>query len=75
MDDYNNILNIVMTTEFRKGTGWNRTRIGWFWGGMTVQGVLPYYYNLITQPGRTQIVDRCFYNTMADEPECMYVHY
>lgn len=71
IQDYNNIVDIEMTTIFAKGSGWNRSRIGWFWGGMTVQGVLPYYYNLITHPGRTQIVDRCFYNTMADVPECM----
>ena len=42
---------------------------------MTVQGVLPYYYNLVTAKGRKQIVDRCYYNTMADTPECMYVKF
>lgn len=50
-----------MTTEFRRGSAWNGSKIGWFWGGMTVQGVLPYYYNLITAKGRAQIVDRCTY--------------
>ena len=40
---------------------------------MTVQGVLPYYYNTpaLTTPGRTKILDRCIYNTMADVPECL----
>ena len=39
---------------------------------MTVQGVLPYYYNFpITSPGRSQVIDRCYYNTMADTPECL----
>lgn len=60
-----------MTTEFRMGSAWNGSKIGWFWGGMTVQGVLPYYYNAVTSPGRSQIVDRCIYNTMADVDECM----
>lgn len=50
-----------MTTEFRSGSAWNGSKIGWFWGGMTVQGILPYYYNLITSKGRAQIVDRCTY--------------
>jgi hypothetical protein len=59
-----------MTTEFKKHHGWNSSHIGWFWGGMTVQGILPYYYNRITTPGRSKIVDRCYYNTMADTPEC-----
>lgn len=59
-----------MTTEFRKYHGWNASNIGWYWGGMTVQGILPYYYHKITTPGRSAIVDRCYYNTMADTPEC-----
>jgi hypothetical protein len=37
---------------------------------MTVQGVLPYYYNVLTAPGRSEKVDRCIYNTMADTPPC-----
>ena len=67
---YTDLVNIVMNTEFFQGGGWNRSKIGWFWGGMTVQGVLPYYYNRIATPGRSQIVDRCFYNTMADTDPC-----
>ncbi len=47
-----------------------RSKIGWFWGGMTVQGVLPYYYNKVAPPGGSQIVDRCYYNTMADTEPC-----
>jgi hypothetical protein len=45
MDDYSKLIHILMNTEFAQGGGWNRSKIGWFWGGMTVQGVLPYYYN------------------------------
>jgi hypothetical protein len=52
IDDYLNLINIELTTEFSKGKGWNRSTIGWFWGGMTVQGILPYYYNRVTRPGR-----------------------
>eukprot|EP01038_Epipyxis_sp_PR26KG_P010758 gene10758-14448_t len=70
LSDYTNIIDIIMTTEFRKGGGWNRTRIGWCWGGMTIQGVLPYYYNIITQPYRSTKLDRCYYNTMADTEPC-----
>lgn len=68
--DYLNVMNIMLTTEFRKGKGWNSSHIGWFWGGMTVQGVLPYYYNKVTEPGRSKVLDRCYYNTMADTDEC-----
>ncbi len=68
--DYRAIIDTEMTTEFKKFHGWNSSHIGWFWGGMTVQGILPYYYNRVTSPGRSHIVDRCYYNTMADTPEC-----
>jgi hypothetical protein len=70
--DFRAIIDTIMTTEFVSGGAWNRTKIGWFWGGMTVQGILPYYYNRVTQPNiyRRKIVDRCLYNTMADTKEC-----
>ena len=70
IQDYDNIINIIMNTEFHKGRGWNRSEIGWFWGGMTIQGELPYYYNRVTTPNRSLIIDRCKYNTMADTAEC-----
>jgi len=78
LQDYRNIIDVVMTKEFMMGSGWNGSKIGWFWGGMTVQGVLPYYYNAgnipgqsaLTAYGRRVIVDRCIYNTMADSDEC-----
>ena len=70
LDDYKNIINIMTTVEFNFGKGWNSSKIGWFWGGMTVQGVLPYYYNRVTAQNRSLKVDRCLYNTMADVPEC-----
>ena len=69
-EDYTNIINVMMTTEFRKGSAWNGTKIGWFWGGMTVQGVLPYYYRKVSNPDRMVKLDRCYYNTMADTPAC-----
>lgn len=60
-----------MTTEFRKYRGWNASHIGWYWGGMTVQGILPYYYHRLSAPNRSLIVDRCEYNSMADTPDCL----
>lgn len=72
IEDYRAIIHTEMNTQFRIYQGWNSSHIGWFWGGMTVQGILPYYYNRISAPNRTQILDRCIYNTMADTPECRY---
>eukprot|EP01041_Mallomonas_annulata_P008674 gene8674-17907_t len=70
IQDYLNIVNIVMTVPFRNGGGWNNSHVGWYWGGMTIQGVLAYYYYLVTTPGRSLKVDRCIYNTMADTIPC-----
>ncbi len=35
MNDYLNLVNIMTTVEYRRGLGWNMSKIGWFWGGMT----------------------------------------
>ena len=75
--DFRGIVDTLMTTEFKSGGAWNGSKIGWFWGGMTVQGILPYYYNRVSinpmKPNvtRKRIIDRCIYNTMADTPECL----
>lgn len=70
IDDYLNLINIMITTEFVIDRGWNATDVGWYWGGMTIQGLLPYYYYIVTSPKRIKMVDRCLYNTMADTPQC-----
>lgn len=36
---------VVKTTPFT-GKGWGGSMIGLFWGGITVQGLLPYYYTV-----------------------------
>eukprot|EP01038_Epipyxis_sp_PR26KG_P011445 gene11445-15332_t len=70
IEDYSNIIELLMTTEFNNGGGWNNSKVGWFWGGMTIQGILPYYYNRVTIPDRSVKIDRCIYNTMADTEPC-----
>jgi lipopolysaccharide biosynthesis glycosyltransferase len=69
IDDYLNLVNIMLTTEFVLDRGWNNSGVGWYWGGMTIQGLLPYYYYLVSSPKRIKMVDRCLYNTMADTKE------
>ena len=74
IDDYMNLVNIMITTDFVMGEGWNNSGVGWYWGGMTIQGLLPYYYYVVTSSKRIKIVDRCLYNTMADTDECKNKH-
>ena len=47
--------------------GWGGSRIGNFWGGQTIQGIVPYFYHVL-HPGEAQEMNRCVYNCMVDNP-------
>lgn len=47
--------------------GWEGSKIGNFWGGQTIQGIMPYYYNIV-HPERALELNRCEYNCMVDNP-------
>jgi hypothetical protein len=47
--------------------GWGGSKIGNFWGGQTIQGIMPYYYHII-HPDRGLELNRCQYNNMVDNP-------
>lgn len=47
--------------------GWEGSHIGNFWGGQTIQGIMPYYYNIV-HPERALELNRCEYNCMVDNP-------
>lgn len=49
------------------GRGWGGSRIGNFWGGQTIQGIIPYFYYSV-HPGDGQELNRCIYNCMVDNP-------
>jgi len=70
LSDYDKLISTIINTEFYAGSGWNRSLIGHFWGGKTIQGLLPYYYNVVAAPNRSLMLDRCVYNTMVDTKEC-----
>jgi hypothetical protein len=38
------VLDIVKEGDFREGSGWRGSGIGWTYGGRTIQGVLPFYF-------------------------------
>ena len=47
--------------------GWGGSKIGNFWGGQTIQGIVPYFYYSI-HPGQALELNRCEYNCMVDNP-------
>ena len=58
---------IVTEGDFRAGGGWGGSGAGAYWGGMTIQGLLAYYYRIL-KPGTGLDVSRCVYNCMVDNP-------
>ena len=69
LETYHEFVNIVKEGDYRdeKGKrGWGGI-VGPFHGGMTIQGLLPWYYEYL-HPGRAVELNRCVYNSMADNP-------
>ena len=66
LEVYQELVQIILKGDFRKGTGWDGI-CGWYYGGMTIQGLLPYYFEHL-HPGRAVELHRCVYNNMAANP-------
>eukprot|EP00977_Amphora_coffeiformis_P009226 scaffold2102_cov161-Amphora_coffeaeformis.AAC.10 len=63
---YEEFRQIVRKGDFREGKGWGGV-VGPFYGSMTFQGLIPYYYNYL-HPGQSVELNRCIYNQMCDNP-------
>ena len=50
--------------------GWEGTHHGHYWGGMTVQGLLPFYFAERAEPSASLEADRCVVNAMFDQAKC-----
>mmetsp|Transcript_12227 Transcript_12227/g.17394 ORF Transcript_12227/g.17394 Transcript_12227/m.17394 type:complete len:474 (-) Transcript_12227:170-1591(-) len=66
MDAYKEYVDIVREGDFREGKGW-AGKVGPFYGSMTFQGLVPYYYDVL-HPGTAVELNRCVYNQMCDNP-------
>ena len=63
---YKEFQQIIRVGDFRAGSGWGG-EVGPFYGSMTFQGIIPYYYNFV-HPHSGLELNRCYVNTMADNP-------
>jgi len=61
------LVSVVRQGDFRAGSGWGGTSTGNYWGGMTIQGLVPYFFEKL-HPGTGRAVDNCVYNNMANNP-------
>ena len=59
--------DLAQEGDWRGGAGWGGSGIGYFFGGPTIQGIVPYFFSHL-RPGSAEILERCTYNNMADNP-------
>lgn len=67
MQVFEEFQDIIRKGDFRQGSGWGGKGYGPFYGSMTFQGIIPYYYDEL-HPGTAVELNRCIYNQMADNP-------
>jgi hypothetical protein len=63
---YQEFVNIVKEGDYHIKGGWGK-KVGPFYGGMTIQGLLPYFFEYL-HPGHAVELNRCVYNNMSDNP-------
>lgn len=51
------LVAVVCQGDWKVGAGWRGSQIGYFYGGATIQGLLPYYYTNVA-PGTAREVNR-----------------
>lgn len=66
MDVFNEFKDIIRKGDFNQ-KGWGGLGFGPFYGSMTFQGIIPYYYDAL-HPRTAVELNRCIYNQMADNP-------
>jgi Glycosyl transferase family 8. len=67
MQVFEEFQDIIRKGDYRQGGGWGGKGYGPFYGSMTFQGIIPYYYDEL-HPGTAIELNRCVYNQMADNP-------
>lgn len=67
MDVYHEYVSIIKKGDFRQKGGWGGL-VGPFYGSMTFQGLIPYYYDVLHVSEAVEL-NRCVYNQMGDNPK------
>jgi len=66
LETYHKFVDIVRKGDYDVKRGWGN-KVGPFYGGMTIQGLFPWYYEYL-HPGNSVELNRCKYNNMSDKP-------
>lgn len=67
MKTYHDFCEVLRIGDFRNRTGWGGV-VKPSYGAMTIQGILPYYYDVLHNLTKSVELNRCIYNSMADNP-------
>lgn len=67
LDTFEEFRSIIRKGNHYAGSGWEGSHIGNFWGGQTIQGIMPFFYS-VKHPDRAHELNRCVYNCMVDNP-------
>ena len=67
MEPFHEYKEIIREGNFVEGKGWGGLGFGPFYGSLTFQGIVPYFYDAL-HPNTAVELNRCYYNTMADNP-------
>lgn len=67
LEAYEEFKSVIRKGDFRSNGGWGGKGFGPFYGSMTFQGIVPYFYDEL-HPGTGVELDRCVYNQMCDNP-------
>jgi hypothetical protein len=70
LSTYRDFQEILREGDFRNRSGWGGV-VGPFYGAMTIQGILPYYYDYLHQGNKSLELNRCLHDSMADNPTTM----
>lgn len=53
--------SLIKKGDFRPGSAWEGMGIGWYWGGSTVQGFVPYFFHKKMPQGSVKVLEHCRY--------------
>ena len=69
MKHFEDMVELLKEGDFRGGSGWKGSGVGWVYGGRTIQGIVPYYYLKVAVGDETEF-HRCKYNNMVEIEKC-----
>ncbi|KAG7355499.1 hypothetical protein IV203_000185 [Nitzschia inconspicua] len=77
--DFDDMVNLILSggDGYTISNGWGQPKddaVGGFYGAGTIQGLASYYYGRVENGTRSVELNRCYYNTMVDNPHSFNKH-